>query len=130
MGMSDKIRYYRRHSGMNQTELGQRLGVTAQAVSKWELGKAEPDKASIEKMCALFGVSANELMDIQPSPVVDTSEWDPDDMAWLDKLDKETRILTRGSMRISPENRIKLIEMARLMFGRDFDEEGNKIDDA
>ncbi len=64
MKMSEKIRYYRDRAGMLQSDLGKTLGVSAQAVSKWELGKAEPDRDSIAKMCAIFNISANDLMDI------------------------------------------------------------------
>ena len=64
MRMPDNIRYYREQAGMYQSDLGKALGVSAQAVSKWELAKAEPDRDSIEKMCGLFKVSADTLMDI------------------------------------------------------------------
>lgn len=64
MRMPDNIRYYREQAGMYQSDLGKMLGVSAQAVSKWELGKAEPDRDCIAKMCGLFKVSADTLMDI------------------------------------------------------------------
>ena len=64
MNMHESIRYYREKAGMRQLDLGQRLGVSAQAVSKWELGKAEPDRECIEKMCQIFGINSDSLLGI------------------------------------------------------------------
>ena len=64
MKMSESIRFYRENAGMRQLDLGQHLGVSAQAVSKWELGKAEPDRECIEKMCNLFGIDSDTLLGI------------------------------------------------------------------
>lgn len=61
MALSDNIRLYRERAGMYQSELGRILGVSAQAVSKWEVGKSEPDQASILKMCQIFECTANQL---------------------------------------------------------------------
>lgn len=66
MEMAANIRCYRERAGMYQTDLGKALGVSAQAVSKWELGKAEPDRDSILKMCSIFGISADELLGREP----------------------------------------------------------------
>jgi transcriptional regulator with XRE-family HTH domain len=66
MKISENIRYYRERAGMYQSDLGKYLGVSAQAVSKWELGKAEPDSTSIIKMCVLFGISSDELLGREP----------------------------------------------------------------
>ena len=60
MSIAKNIRLYRERAGMYQSALGEYLGVSAQAVSKWELGKAEPDTKCIEKMCKLFGITADK----------------------------------------------------------------------
>lgn len=64
MNMADSIRHYRTKSGLRQLDLGQKLGVSAQAVSKWELGKAEPDSETIQKLCQLFGINSDMLLGI------------------------------------------------------------------
>ncbi len=51
----------RKRLGLTQAELGAKLNVTAQAVSKWENGNAEPDLATLQRLIALFGISAEEL---------------------------------------------------------------------
>ena len=66
MGYGSRIRYYREKNGMYQAQLGKALGVSAQAISKWELDKAEPDGDSIKKLCQIFGVDANDLLGVPP----------------------------------------------------------------
>ena len=64
--MAANIRRYRELADMYQSDLGKALGVSAQAVSKWELGKAEPDGECILKMCKIFGITADELLGREP----------------------------------------------------------------
>lgn len=51
----------RRRLGLTQAELGAMLNVTAQAVSKWENGNAEPDFATLQRLTEIFGISAEEF---------------------------------------------------------------------
>lgn len=61
MALKDTIKQYRVASGMSQADLGKALGISAQAVSKWENGKAEPDTTSIIRMCSLFDTTPDKL---------------------------------------------------------------------
>lgn len=54
----------RQNKGMTQEEFASRLGVTPQAVSKWERGLGMPDIALVEGICRILGISANELLGI------------------------------------------------------------------
>lgn len=63
MSLGSQIKYYREMNNMFQSELGEALGVSAQAVSKWEKNKSEPDSSTILKMCEIFGIDANTLLD-------------------------------------------------------------------
>ena len=60
----DKIKQLRKENNLTQAELGEKLFVTSQAVSKWEKGLSEPDLDAMKKMCELFGVSMDEFMEI------------------------------------------------------------------
>lgn len=62
MTMGEKILNMRRARGWNQEELAERIGVTRQAVSRWEAGSAKPDADKIITICDLFGVSADYLL--------------------------------------------------------------------
>ena len=50
---------------MTQTELGDQLNVTAQAVSKWECGTSEPDISTLRKLAAIYGISVSEIIEPQ-----------------------------------------------------------------
>lgn len=56
MSYGEKITQLRKKNGMTQAELGAKLNVTYQAVSKWERGESEPDFATMSKMARIFGV--------------------------------------------------------------------------
>lgn len=67
MHYGQKIIALRKAANMTQAELGEKLNVTSQAVSKWENGISEPDLETIHKMCALFNVSPNEFFGVEES---------------------------------------------------------------
>ena len=52
----------RRSCGMTQEEMANRLGVTPQAVSKWERGTSTPDLEMLYELCNLLGTSADYLL--------------------------------------------------------------------
>ena len=62
MTMGEKILNMRKARGWSQEELAERVGVTRQAVSRWETGSAKPDADKIIAICDLFGVSADYLL--------------------------------------------------------------------
>lgn len=47
MKLSDKIVRLRKSNGMSQEELADKLGVSRQAISRWEMGTAMPDATNI-----------------------------------------------------------------------------------
>lgn len=62
MTTGEKILKMRKARGWSQEELAERVGVTRQAVSRWEAGTAKPDADKIIAVCDLFGVSADYLL--------------------------------------------------------------------
>lgn len=61
MTLGQRISGYRKALGISQEELGARLGVSRQAVSKWETGAAAPDMENLLALAREFGVSVAEL---------------------------------------------------------------------
>jgi transcriptional regulator with XRE-family HTH domain len=59
--LAANILKYRKKSGLSQEELANKLGVTSQAVSKWENAKAAPDIAFLPIMADVFGCHIDEL---------------------------------------------------------------------
>lgn len=64
MGSGDKIKFLRKSMGLTQTELGEKVGVKKNAVSKWECGRVEDIPTStIKALASLFNVPPSYLID-------------------------------------------------------------------
>ena len=55
----------RKKNNMTQKDLADKLGVTYQAVSKWETGKNIPDISILKIICEEFSIDINEVLDIK-----------------------------------------------------------------
>jgi len=55
----------RKRLGLTQDRLAEQLGVTAQAVSKWENDQSCPDITTLPKLAEIFGISTDELLGIE-----------------------------------------------------------------
>ena len=62
MELKDRIAAVRRAAGLTQEQLGALLGVTRQAVSKWESGQTAPDAATLAALCEQLHVSADYVL--------------------------------------------------------------------
>lgn len=62
MELQDRIAVVRKAAGLTQEQLGELVGVTRQAVSKWESGQAVPDALTIAKLCKELNVSADYVL--------------------------------------------------------------------
>ena len=56
MNMADRIQYLRKSKGISQEELADKVGVSRQAVSKWESEQSKPDLEKIIIMSDFFGM--------------------------------------------------------------------------
>ena len=63
--IGQKIKDLRKKAEMTQDRLADYLGVSAQAVSKWELGQTAPDLSLIAPLCKVLGCSSDELLGIR-----------------------------------------------------------------
>ena len=62
MNMADRIQYLRKTNGISQEELADKLGVSRQAVSKWESEQSLPDLGKIITMSDYFGVTTDYIL--------------------------------------------------------------------
>lgn len=76
----------RKEKNLTQKQLGEELGVTDRAVSKWENGKSFPDISLIEPLCQILDISVSEFMlgkRIEPEKYQEETE-----KAWIASLDE------------------------------------------
>lgn len=79
MSIGNTITNYRKQLGLTQEALAQRLGVTNQAVSKWELDQSCPDIQLLPTLADLFGVSIDAFFGRTPAASAPQLPWEDDD---------------------------------------------------
>lgn len=62
--LAQRIADARREQSLTQTELASKLGVSAQAVSKWERGISCPDISILDELAGAIGLSLSELLGV------------------------------------------------------------------
>lgn len=70
MTLGEKIQEQRKLKGLTQDELAEKLGVTAQAVSKWERGTSMPDVALLPEIANIFEITIDSLFGNEKEPEV------------------------------------------------------------
>ena len=63
MKLSDKIYHCRKKAGLSQEALAEKIGVSRQAISKWETGEAAPEITKLPLLARTFSVTADWLLD-------------------------------------------------------------------
>jgi len=107
--MGEKIRALRKGRGISQEVLAQVLGVSFQAVSKWETGGAMPDVAMIPAIASFFGVSTDELYSfslINQEQRVQQKCWEAAEYRYTDPAKSEAML--REALRQYPGNEVIL----------------------
>ena len=59
--LSEQIYALRRKNGLSQEQLAEQIGVSRQAISKWEGGLATPDLENLVALSRCFGITVDEL---------------------------------------------------------------------
>ncbi|MEF2658884.1 helix-turn-helix domain-containing protein [Dysosmobacter sp.] len=107
MTIGDKIRLHRKALGLTQTELGEKLGVKTNAVSKWECGRVDDIPTSKIKAMA-------KLFDVQPSYLIDEKQPAPTNEDELNAEDKKLLMMIHN---LTPENRERIVAIIEALAG-------------
>ena len=70
--LNENIAFFRKKRGITQEELANALGVTNQAVSKWESGKCAPDIQLLPDIAEYFNISIDELFGLSVNSDIST----------------------------------------------------------
>ena len=75
--IANRLVNLRKSNNLSQEALAEKLGISRQAVSKWERAEASPDTDNLILLARLYGVSLDELLQTEDEiPVSDTSEYE------------------------------------------------------
>lgn len=72
--LGKRIMEHRKQLGLTQDALAERLGITAQAISKWENDLSCPDIAMLPRLAEIFGITTDELLGMEPQEKVHQAE--------------------------------------------------------
>lgn len=67
----DKLRNHRKRLGMTQEEVAERVGVSPQAISKWEAGDCLPDCFNLKAISDVYKISADVLLETESDGDID-----------------------------------------------------------
>ena len=74
MKFYEKIILLRKQKGLTQEALAFKLGISRQAISKWETGECEPDISKLKELAKLFNVSIDYLLFDDYEDKIDSNE--------------------------------------------------------
>ena len=101
MDFNEKLREYRKESGLSQGKLAETLNVSRQAITKWESGNGMPDISNLKALSAVFNISVDELLSEEAVklryPYESIVEYDIDEIKHFDiKLGSVNRVKMRA----------------------------------
>ncbi|MFD2046048.1 helix-turn-helix domain-containing protein [Ornithinibacillus salinisoli] len=120
--VGSKIKEYRKKKGMNQTELGKKLGVAQNTVAGYEKGEWEVSYDNLFKIAEIFDISIDDLFPAtkndneykalqNASKVAETKDLDYDDMILIKKI-------TEKALSLESDKRKELMD--NIKFAVDF----------
>ena len=83
----------RKEKGLTQARLGELLGVTDRAVSKWETGRSMPDSSIMLELCGILGITVNELLTGERIQMEDYSKKAEENLIEMKKYEEQAKLL-------------------------------------
>lgn len=93
MNFGENLKILRKNSKISQEELAEKVGVSRQAVSRWEVGDAYPEMSNIVALCSIFRCNINDLIN---DNIVDIESFDKETKEGIVKFKKEQQKKMKG----------------------------------
>ena len=106
---AERIRALRLRQDMSQQMLGEKLGVSAVSVSKWERGVTQPDISSLTRMAEIFGTSIDDLCGYAPRTEAQVQTGN-------------IQLMTRAFRQLTPDEQEKFLAVGRALFAHAFED--------
>lgn len=95
MALSDRIKNYRQSAGLSQEKMAELVGVSRQAVTKWETGQTSPSTENLFRLAEILGTTVDLLLTEEekagPTPA--------EQIYYLYKLEQEQKTVLRKAQR-------------------------------
>ena len=110
MSLGNSLFNARKKSGLSQEEVAEKLGVSRQTISKWELDETLPDIRQAKKLSSLYRLSLDKLIDYDMEveeierAIEKTSELNQQKLDWNEKKKKKYPVLTTYRQTVAVED--------------------------
>lgn len=112
--IGDKLKKLRRSRNLTQEEVAAHLGISYQAISKWERGDGYPDITMLPSLANYFDISVDELIGMEE--ISSAKNLDEINRLWQENRThgkhKENVELMRGTLKIYPNNALLLVQLS------------------
>lgn len=98
MTIGEKIAKLRKQAGLSQEAFSEKLGISRQAVSKWENGTAQPTNENLAQIARLFDVTISSLLDDEDINMGSASQYSTSNEEFVENIaeTKEIKIHTKA----------------------------------
>lgn len=128
MNIGNKIKELRKERGITQEELANNIGISSQAISKWENGIALPDITLTPTLASYFGVSMDELFGFSLQQIEAEIKKITDNAYKFRESDpQKSRSILEAGLRQYPENDILLNNLLYVLNYNDNPDETIKV---
>ena len=93
MNFGENLKNFRKNSKMSQEILAEKVGVSRQAVSRWEVGEAYPEMSNIVALCSIFHCNINDLIN---DTITDIESFDKETREDIVKFKKKQQMRMKG----------------------------------
>ncbi len=112
--IGEKLKKLRRNKDLTQEEVAVHLGISFQAISKWERGDGYPDITMLPSLANYFGVSVDELIGMDE--ISSAKKLDEINQKWqknrtLGKHEENVKLM-RNALKFYPNNALLLIQLS------------------
>lgn len=112
--IGENIKRLRRKRDLTQEEVASHLGISFQAISKWERGDGYPDITMLPSLANYFGVSVDELIGM--NEIAKSEKYEEINRLWVENdtkgLHQENMVLMRKSLKTFPNDALLLVQLS------------------
>lgn len=119
--ISEKLKFHRHQKGLTQEEVAAHLGVSYQAISKWERNEGYPEITMLPALANYFGITVDELIGM--NEIASESQYQEINRIWTENnqrgttennnvLHRQNVVLMRDALKSYPNDALLLIQLA------------------
>ena len=91
MSLGNRIKVYRQNAGLSQEKLAELVGVSRQAVTKWEANQSSPSTQKLFKLAEIFKTTVDILLDCN----VNIKQPSPEQLYYIYKMEEEKKAVNK-----------------------------------